>query len=134
MPRFIKRPIVIDADQWNPSDPYCVERALMIPGARLIGQNLLINTLEGVMTALPGDWIIRGIKGEYYPCKADIFQATYMRVEESEEKQYIVTESKLNNLVEKAQQLESCANPVNFSDDRKEFDKAYWDCRAVELK
>ena len=95
---------------------------------------LLSNTLDGIMNASPGDWIIRGIKGEYYPCKEDIFQATYMRVEESEEKQYIVTESKLNNLVEKAQQLESCANPVNFSDDRKEFDKAYWDCRAVELK
>ena len=106
----------------------------MIPGARLFGQILAINTLEGTMNASPGDWIIRGIKGEYYPCRDDIFQATYMRVEESEEKQYIVTESKLNNLVEKAQQLEACANPVNFLDDKKEFEKAYWDCRAVELK
>lgn len=36
-----------------------------------------INTLEGTMEATPGEWIIRGIKGELYPCKADIFAATY---------------------------------------------------------
>ena len=36
-----------------------------------------IETLEGVMTASPGDWIIRGIKGEFYPCKPDIFAETY---------------------------------------------------------
>jgi hypothetical protein len=36
-----------------------------------------ITTLEGVMRADPGDWIIRGVKGEFYPCKPDIFEATY---------------------------------------------------------
>jgi hypothetical protein len=36
-----------------------------------------ISTLEGVMTAMPGDWIIKGVKGELYPCKPDIFEATY---------------------------------------------------------
>lgn len=36
-----------------------------------------IETLEGTMTARPGDWIIRGVKGEIYPCKPDIFAATY---------------------------------------------------------
>ncbi|MGO2030634.1 MAG: hypothetical protein ACTH2A_06775 [Glutamicibacter ardleyensis] len=38
---------------------------------------LQIPTLEGVMTALPGDWIIKGVQGEFYPCKPDIFEATY---------------------------------------------------------
>lgn len=38
---------------------------------------LKIETLEGIMTAKIGDWIIRGIAGEFYPCKADIFAATY---------------------------------------------------------
>ncbi|MDK8874360.1 hypothetical protein [Paracoccus sp. SSJ] len=38
-----------------------------------------ILTLEGTMEALPGDWIIRGVKGEHYPCKPDIFAATYAR-------------------------------------------------------
>jgi hypothetical protein len=41
-----------------------------------------IYTLEGVMRASKGDWIIRGIKGEFYPCKPDIFTATYERVED----------------------------------------------------
>jgi hypothetical protein len=38
---------------------------------------LVIHTLEGDMTAMPGDWIITGIKGEQYACKPDIFEATY---------------------------------------------------------
>lgn len=38
---------------------------------------LRIETLEGTLTASPGDWIIRGISGEFYPCKPDIFAATY---------------------------------------------------------
>ncbi|GAA1992756.1 hypothetical protein GCM10009718_33090 [Isoptericola halotolerans] len=41
-----------------------------------------IETLEGTMTALPGDWIIRGVQGEFYPCKPDIFAATYEAVED----------------------------------------------------
>lgn len=42
-----------------------------------IGEFLLIETLEGTHRANPGDWIIRGVKGEFYPCKPDIFAATY---------------------------------------------------------
>jgi hypothetical protein len=42
-----------------------------------------IKTLEGTMVANPGDWIIRGVKGELYPCKPDIFEATYERVMEA---------------------------------------------------
>lgn len=41
---------------------------------------MLIPTLEGMMTASVGDWIIRGVKGEFYPCKPDIFQKTYEAV------------------------------------------------------
>ena len=41
-----------------------------------------IRTLEGEMMAYKGDYIIRGVKGEVYPCKADIFEATYEKVEE----------------------------------------------------
>lgn len=39
-----------------------------------------INTLEGVMTAHQGDYIIKGVKGEFYPCKPDIFEKTYEKV------------------------------------------------------
>jgi hypothetical protein len=41
------------------------------------GPCIQIMTLEGTMRADPGDWIIRGVKGEFYPCKPDIFDATY---------------------------------------------------------
>jgi hypothetical protein len=40
-----------------------------------------INTLEGVMTAKPFDYIIKGVKGEFYPCKPDIFEQTYEKVD-----------------------------------------------------
>ena len=42
---------------------------------------IMIYTLEGLVTAKPGDWIIRGVVGELYPCRDDIFQATYEAVE-----------------------------------------------------
>ena len=49
------------------------------------GQRILIRTLEGTMHAYVGDWIIKGVKGEFYPCKPDIFDATYEKcLEESE--------------------------------------------------
>lgn len=55
--KFRKKPVVIEAAQ-------ATERTV-------------IHTLEGDMVAAPGDWIITGIKGERYPCKPDIFEATY---------------------------------------------------------
>lgn len=50
--------------------------------ARQLGEDMDIETLEGTMHANAGDWLIRGIAGEYYPCKDDIFQRTYEPVEE----------------------------------------------------
>ena len=48
-------------------------------------RNLAISTLEGVLIVSLGDWIIRGINEEIYPCKPDIFEATYEPVEESDQ-------------------------------------------------
>jgi hypothetical protein len=45
-------------------------------------EGLYITTLEGVMRADKGDWIIKGVKGELYPCKPDIFEMTYEQVYE----------------------------------------------------
>jgi hypothetical protein len=47
------------------------------------GEPLTIHTLEGDMIAMPGDWIIVGVRGEMYPCRADIFNETYEKVEPS---------------------------------------------------
>tara|TARA_R110000824_G_scaffold86357_1_gene213703 strand:+ start:214 stop:456 length:243 start_codon:yes stop_codon:yes gene_type:complete len=77
MMKFRKKPVVIDAAQFDGS--ITSVEALMIPEcSQDLGSNTLqIETLEGVMTAQPGDWIIKGVKGECYPCKPDIFAATY---------------------------------------------------------
>lgn len=84
---FRKKPVVIEAIQWpgtkfETSPPEWFTKAMYIePGAPGFimrwGDEIVIETLEGQMRAQPGDWIIRGIKGEIYPCKPDIFAATY---------------------------------------------------------
>lgn len=75
--KFRKKPVVIEAVQFS-GDIQSLD-ALHIPELhQSLGSNdCQIPTLEGVMTANPGDWIIRGVKGEFYPCKPDIFDATY---------------------------------------------------------
>jgi hypothetical protein len=87
MAKFRKKPVVIEAmqfqgmsvtnsayqeilDAWllkNQGDRKC----------RYVGNTIVIPTLEGDHTASPGDWIIRGVQGELYPCKPDIFAKTY---------------------------------------------------------
>lgn len=97
MSSFRKRPVAIEAHRWgmqnDASMPEWLRDAVVLPdvteGAATlavgqvtrIGADLAIHTLEGVMHAKPGDWIIRGVKGELYPCKPDIFAATYEAVE-----------------------------------------------------
>jgi hypothetical protein len=88
--KFRKKPVVIDA--WRVADMTWVEVQALDPqggitalgnrvgpesveGFQVLGYN--IRTLEGTMTALPDDWIIRGVQGEFYPCKPEIFAATY---------------------------------------------------------
>lgn len=88
--KFRKKPVVVEAIQFLPND----ESARSIlqlgsAGSRQIetlisptGEySLYINTLEGKMKAEIGDWIIKGVSGELYPCKPDIFYKTYEMVE-----------------------------------------------------
>ena len=80
--KFRKKPVVIEAVQWDGSNLQDVGK---LGGAReyeqdFLGDDLIIHTLEGNMTANKGDWIIRGINGELYPCKPDIFEKTYEKV------------------------------------------------------
>lgn len=85
MPRFRKKPVEIEAmeltresfmavNEWAAGKPFYIS-----DGAR---GGMTIFTLEGRMKANFGDWIICGINGEFYPCKPDIFAATYEPVEE----------------------------------------------------
>lgn len=81
--KFRKKPVVIEAVQITDSTfdaPH--PNPEHIPGVTYdpLQRCVFINTLEGCMRGNIGDWIIRGIKGELYPCKPDIFDATYEAV------------------------------------------------------
>lgn len=82
--KYRKKPVVIEAFQWSQAPeqnvPYWFTQALRDGRAYFQGgvsPYVTIQTSEGAMRASPGDWIIQGIKGELYPCKPDIFAATY---------------------------------------------------------
>lgn len=80
--KFRKKPVVIDAVRWTGSNGQEIADALGFPYIEGKGDSpFLIHTLEGTMRAEVGDWIIKGVKGEVYPCKPDIFEATYEAVE-----------------------------------------------------
>lgn len=84
MPKFRKKPVVIEAihytgDNYSEVDSFAGSAFEWKTCSPPIG---CIPTLEGTMNLVPGDWLIRGIKGELYPCKPDIFAATYEEVVE----------------------------------------------------
>lgn len=87
--KFRKKPVVIEAVQftghnameimeWSKSEEMSDD---------FLGEFMEIKTLEGTMRAENGDWIIKGVKGEFYPCKPDIFEATYEPVIEYSQRQ-----------------------------------------------
>ena len=82
--KYRKKPVVIEAVEWTGSD-YCFDHveALATNGPCTVGTRggeLYISTLEGEMHADQGDFIIKGVQGEVYPCKPDIFRDTYEEV------------------------------------------------------
>lgn len=88
MPKFRKKPVVIEAVLFDGKQHG--EYANFIPPGKYgyewyanpAESVLVIDTREGRMRASVGDWIIKGVKGEFYPCKPDIFAATYEPVEQ----------------------------------------------------
>lgn len=87
MHRYRKKPVVIEAMQWDGS----VEVATTIIDWILVGggtaryhdeEVIVIDTLEGTMSLTRGNFAIRGVQGEFYPCKLDIFEATYEKVDD----------------------------------------------------
>jgi len=92
MPSFRKRPVIIEAERvgklLNEIDtagraalPAWVEDAVAKGIVELGAVSLRVKTLEGTMIADLGDWLIRGVQGELYPCKPEIFAATYEAVD-----------------------------------------------------
>ena len=85
MAKYKKRPVFVDAIQWTGRNRYKVKHFLKkdFMGFQFTNNmTVKIKTLEGIMRASCGDWIIRGVKGELYPCKPDIFESTYEPVTE----------------------------------------------------
>ena len=100
MPKFRKKPVVIEATQWFKSDDHSQVRHFADPQNKTIegkhfasqlcekcqksrGEHGWIDTLEGGHIVCPGDWIITGVANEHYPCKPAIFEQTYELVEEA---------------------------------------------------
>lgn len=81
--KFRKKPVVIEAVRYNGFNAADIMVWAKVPEITESFNGVLeIKTLEGTMTANEGDWIIKGVKGEFYPCKPDIFEATYEPVKE----------------------------------------------------
>jgi hypothetical protein len=81
--KYQKRPVEIQARQFDPGVDY--DEACDVVGwcgGRAVEEGCEIDTLEGVMLARPGDWVIRGVQGEFYPCKPEIFEKTYEPVDQ----------------------------------------------------
>jgi hypothetical protein len=81
--KYRKKPVVIEAIKWdgdNFDDVYRFCRDARDDGSEMDGQKCIeIQTLEGNHYAIVGDFIIKGVEGEFYPCKPDIFEAIYER-------------------------------------------------------
>jgi hypothetical protein len=77
--RYRKKPVVIEAIRWDGANCVDVFAFLGIPHEPHDEEfdEVVIETLEGAMTASIGDYVIKGIKGEFYPCKPEIFDASY---------------------------------------------------------
>ncbi len=88
MPKYRKKPVVVEAIQWTGDNWEDVwdfindEKGDIRTYEQQLDKTIKIRTLEGDMIASVNDWIIREIKGELYPCKPDIFEATYELVKE----------------------------------------------------
>ena len=75
--KFRKKPVVIEAEQYCEDGEPCRIDGVCSGNPCGLHAFAHIHTLEGTMKVNDGDWVITGVKGEKYPCKPDIFEATY---------------------------------------------------------
>ena len=82
MSMYRKKPVVVEAVQLTgKNDAECMAFCPTASRSMHNANQLVISTLEGEMLCSVGDYIIKGVKGEFYPCKPDIFEATYDKVD-----------------------------------------------------
>lgn len=80
MTLYRKKPVAIEATQWFKEGDHHAVMNYESPDPTMKGRGWII-TLEGGHIVTPGDWIIKGVAGEFYPCKPEIFAMTYEAVE-----------------------------------------------------
>ena len=80
MTKYRKKPLEVEAIQWKGDNINEVQAFMKNMTIKASEDTLVISTLEGDMIASPGDYIIKGVKGEFYPCKPDIFLKSYEEV------------------------------------------------------
>ena len=88
---YVKKPVTVEALEWTGQNVHDMMDFIgseeNITSLELVfnvdkaGEALIINTLEGDLEASVGDYVIRGVKGEFYPCKPDIFKLTYEAIQ-----------------------------------------------------
>ena len=143
MGRYKKKPVVIEAFKWMGDEHQikdmewarkAIEQGTMwfnFSGMEVI--ELEIKTLEGNHIAHIGDYVIQGVKGEIYPCKSDIFELTYEKVEQKEIKKVIIFDSDEDRLVSEIQK-----GSVNFdyliSDNAIEWGSKFGYIHMVEME
>ncbi len=125
---YRKKPVEIEAVQFEDT-PERIEEI-----AAFVGRDLRVNygdknnpyipieTLEGTMKANVGDYIIRGIKGEYYPCKPDVFEATYDRVDYKCE---LTSAEEVNAFIENLTVREQISDGYHTFEELYDFRRAY---------
>ena len=121
--KFRKKPVVIEAIQFFDQAEELINIQEFMGGGDLTidykdvdDPKLKIETLEGTMNASLGDWIIKGVNGELYPCKPDIFEKTYESVD--------VPESFLDRVIkEKAELAERTSKLKDFIENNPKFDE-----------
>lgn len=84
--KFRKKPVVVEAIRWTGKNQTEIDKFCGMKVVWSKSKNtFLVLTREGTMLATMGDYIIKGVNGEFYPCKPDVFAKTYERMEENDD-------------------------------------------------
>lgn len=121
--KYRKKPVVVEALQvvYGKTEVSEVEEFLGNSDIRYLDQKTgkeYIRTLEGDMLISDGDYIIKGIQGEFYPCKPDIFEASYEEYKGVSTKVSIVDTDVFKNILDKASDLIAQIEKSNFTDEK----------------
>lgn len=128
--KYRKKPVEIEAIQLT-EDNTCEVLTFCNSHNDIVASNdngtVSIRTLEGTMVANIGDYVIRGVKGEYYPCKPDIFEATYDKVEEGVAQERFLPDFEVTLVPEEI------ANVASLLDNDPRMKKVEFDSAACSL-